>query len=163
MRTSLGWTAVDVFGLAPLPERPSANYRRLARCYLMGLVWLLKGRPVVTLTAETAAIQPLLAGSSHIAGPGLGRVMEPIRAELSGNNTPRRLAAHVVEEAEELVENWDAAVSDDWGLVAKTELQKLLAEMQRSLATASPTAWPAGLIPAARCFGSARMIAIDRS
>jgi hypothetical protein len=54
---ALGWTAVDLFGLAPVPERPTANYRRLARYDLTGLIWLLKGRPVVALTGDSAAIQ----------------------------------------------------------------------------------------------------------
>jgi hypothetical protein len=54
---ALGWTAADLFGLGPVPERPAANYRRLSRYDLTGLVWLLRGRPVVALTAGTAAIQ----------------------------------------------------------------------------------------------------------
>jgi hypothetical protein len=54
---ALGWTTADLFGLAPVPERPVANYRRLSRYDLTGLVWLLKGRPVVALTDATAAIQ----------------------------------------------------------------------------------------------------------
>ena len=40
-----------------MPERPTANYRRLARYDLTGLIWLLKGRPVVALTGDSAAIQ----------------------------------------------------------------------------------------------------------
>src|SRR5262245_53620908 len=28
---SLGWTSCDLFGLAPVPDRPTANYRRLGR------------------------------------------------------------------------------------------------------------------------------------
>ena len=40
-----------------MPERPTANYRRLARYDLTGLIWLLKGRPVVALTSDSAAIQ----------------------------------------------------------------------------------------------------------
>jgi hypothetical protein len=54
---ALGWTTADLFGLSPVPERPAANYRRLSRYDLTGLLWLLKGRPVVALTATTAAIQ----------------------------------------------------------------------------------------------------------
>ena len=54
---ALGWTARDLFGLQPAPERPAASFRRLARYDHTGLVWLLHGRPVVALTAETAAIQ----------------------------------------------------------------------------------------------------------
>jgi hypothetical protein len=53
---ALDWSARDLFGLAPVPEKPSGNYRRLARYDLTGLVWLLRGRPVVALTDATAAI-----------------------------------------------------------------------------------------------------------
>jgi hypothetical protein len=54
---ALGWTTADLFELGPVPERPPANYRRLSRYDLTGLLWLLKGRPVVALTDATAAIQ----------------------------------------------------------------------------------------------------------
>jgi hypothetical protein len=54
---ALGWTSRDLFRLAPVPERPSANYQRLARYDLTGLVWLLKGRPVLALSDTSAAIQ----------------------------------------------------------------------------------------------------------
>jgi hypothetical protein len=54
---ALDWTTTDLFGLAPVPDRPPANYRRLSRYDLTGLLWLLKGRPVVALTTTTAAIQ----------------------------------------------------------------------------------------------------------
>jgi hypothetical protein len=54
---ALAWTGRDLFGLAAVPERLVANYRRLSRYDLTGLVWLLKGRPVVALTDATAAIQ----------------------------------------------------------------------------------------------------------
>lgn len=52
----LGWTADDLFGLADVPERPAPNYRRLSRYDRAGLVWLLRGRPVVTLQADKAEI-----------------------------------------------------------------------------------------------------------
>jgi hypothetical protein len=54
---ALGWSTADLFGLAPVPERPPANYRRLSRYDLTGLLWLLRGRPVVALTTTTAAVQ----------------------------------------------------------------------------------------------------------
>jgi hypothetical protein len=54
---ALGWTSADLFGLAPVPEQPATNYRRLSRYDLTGLLWLLKGRPVVALSETTAAIQ----------------------------------------------------------------------------------------------------------
>jgi len=53
----LGWTARDLFGLAAVPDKPAANYRRLSRYDETGLIWLLRGRPVVALTTDTAAIQ----------------------------------------------------------------------------------------------------------
>jgi hypothetical protein len=54
---TLGWTSRDLFGLAPVPDKPAANYRRLSRYDETGLIWLLRGRPVVALTTDTAAIQ----------------------------------------------------------------------------------------------------------
>jgi hypothetical protein len=54
---AFGWTARELFGLHTPPERPAANYRRLSRYDETGLIWLLRGRPVVALTATTAAIQ----------------------------------------------------------------------------------------------------------
>jgi hypothetical protein len=54
---ALGWTARDLFGLTPAPNQPAANYRRLSRYDLTGLIWLLRGRPVVALTEAAAAIQ----------------------------------------------------------------------------------------------------------
>ena len=50
----LGWTAGELFGLQPVPERPAANYSRLSRLDDMGLIWLLRGRPVIELTATEA-------------------------------------------------------------------------------------------------------------
>ena len=44
------------------PERAAASYWRLAIYEHTGLVWLLQGRPVVALTAETAAIQTASGG-----------------------------------------------------------------------------------------------------
>jgi hypothetical protein len=49
--------ARELFGLHPVPERPATNYDRLARYDSTGLVWFLRGRPVIALTAPTAAIQ----------------------------------------------------------------------------------------------------------
>jgi hypothetical protein len=39
---ALGWTARELFGLHPVPERPTGNYQRLARYDSTGLVWLLR-------------------------------------------------------------------------------------------------------------------------
>jgi hypothetical protein len=53
----LEWTASDLFGLHQVPENPAPSYRRLSRYDETGLVWLLRGRPVVALTGTTAAIE----------------------------------------------------------------------------------------------------------
>jgi len=54
---SLGWTSADLFGLHTPPDRPHPSYRRLSRYDATGLIWLLQGRSVVALTADTAAIE----------------------------------------------------------------------------------------------------------
>jgi hypothetical protein len=54
---ALGWTARDLFGLHIPPEQPHPSYQRLSRCDELGLVWLLSGRPVVALTATSAAVE----------------------------------------------------------------------------------------------------------
>lgn len=54
---ALGWDARDLFGLPPVPDKLVAGYRRLSRVELVGLIWLLRGRPVVALTATGAAIR----------------------------------------------------------------------------------------------------------
>jgi hypothetical protein len=54
---ALGWTARDLFGLHKPPERPHQSYRRLSRYDETGLIWLLNGREVTALTADTAAIR----------------------------------------------------------------------------------------------------------
>jgi hypothetical protein len=54
---ALGWTARDLLGLQAIPEHPAPSYRRLSRYDATGLIWLLKGRPVVALTDATAAIE----------------------------------------------------------------------------------------------------------
>src|SRR5262249_12169399 len=54
---ALDWTARDVFGLHRVPAKPAPNYPRLSRYDETGLIWLLRGRPVVALTANTAAIE----------------------------------------------------------------------------------------------------------
>jgi hypothetical protein len=53
---ALGWTAEDLFGLHDPPEQPGPSYRRLSRYDVIGLIWLLHGRPVVALTADCAVI-----------------------------------------------------------------------------------------------------------
>jgi hypothetical protein len=53
----LGWTARDLFGLAPIPDKPHPSYRRLSRYDETGLIWLLRGRQVLALTEITAAVE----------------------------------------------------------------------------------------------------------
>jgi hypothetical protein len=52
-----GWTVPELFGLHPVSERPAANCSRLARLDDLGLLWILRGRPVVALTAKEAIIR----------------------------------------------------------------------------------------------------------
>ena len=54
---ALGWDARDLFGLHTPPEKPHPSYNRLSRYDGTGLIWLLQGRPVVALTADTASIK----------------------------------------------------------------------------------------------------------
>jgi hypothetical protein len=54
---ALGWTARDLFGLHEPPSIPHPTYQRLARYDCTGLIWLLRGCPVVALTQATAAIK----------------------------------------------------------------------------------------------------------
>ena len=54
---AFGWTARELFGLHTPPERPAATYCRLSRYDDTGLIWLLRGRPVIALTETIAAIQ----------------------------------------------------------------------------------------------------------
>jgi hypothetical protein len=54
---ALGWTARELFGLHTPPDDPAPSYRRLSRYDATGLIWLLEGREVTALTADTAAIR----------------------------------------------------------------------------------------------------------
>jgi hypothetical protein len=54
---ALGWRDNDLFGLHNVPDTPAPSYRRLSRRDQSGLIWLLRGRPVVALTTGAAAIQ----------------------------------------------------------------------------------------------------------
>jgi hypothetical protein len=54
---ALGWTVRELFGLAAVPDKPHPRYRRLSRYDETGLIWLLRGRPVLVLTESTAAIE----------------------------------------------------------------------------------------------------------
>jgi len=74
---ALGWTAEELFGLHEPPSNPHPSYDRLARYDCKGLVWILEGRPVLALTADTATIR-YKSGSTttyrKLNKPGLGPV-----------------------------------------------------------------------------------------
>jgi hypothetical protein len=61
--SNLNWTNRDLFGLHKPPEQPHPSYRRLSRYDCVGLVWLLDGRQVVALTADTATIKNQTTGT----------------------------------------------------------------------------------------------------
>lgn len=73
---ALNWTSADLFGLHDPPANPHPNYNRLSRYDCTGLVWLLQGRKVTALTADTAAIQNPTTGNVTVYRrhnkPGLG-------------------------------------------------------------------------------------------
>jgi hypothetical protein len=54
---ALRWTDRDLLGLHPIPQKPLRNYQRLSRYDETGLIWLLRGQPVLALTEGTAAIK----------------------------------------------------------------------------------------------------------
>jgi hypothetical protein len=54
---AFGWTERELFGLHPVPEQPAPNYSRLSRLDHTGLIWLLRGRPVIALTAAEAVMR----------------------------------------------------------------------------------------------------------
>jgi hypothetical protein len=54
---ALGWTDDDLFGLHEPPAKPHSTYSRLSRYDALGLLWLLRGRRVVAISATTAAIE----------------------------------------------------------------------------------------------------------
>lgn len=58
----LGWTVQELFGLHAIPAKPHPSFQRLARYNSTGLIWLLQGRPVVKMTADTAAIRAASGG-----------------------------------------------------------------------------------------------------
>lgn len=54
---ALGWSDRELFGLHDPPTQPQPSYSRLSRYDCTGLLWLLQGRRVVALAADTAAIE----------------------------------------------------------------------------------------------------------
>ena len=56
-------TAPDLFGLHTPPAKPHPSYSRLSRYDCTGLCWLLQGKAVIALTADTATIKNLISGN----------------------------------------------------------------------------------------------------
>jgi hypothetical protein len=54
---ALGWTNADLFGLHQPPDKRHQSYNRLSRYDATGLCWLLGGREVIAITADTASIK----------------------------------------------------------------------------------------------------------
>jgi hypothetical protein len=50
-------------GLCHIPANPRPFFDRLSRYDLTGLIWLLRGRPVVSLTTDSAAIRTVSGGA----------------------------------------------------------------------------------------------------
>jgi hypothetical protein len=79
--TALGWVDPDVFRLPPVPPNPHPSWRRLARVDQLGLVWLTQGRPVTSITAESATIATPRGGSVAFYRPN-----QPASRLLTDNN-----------------------------------------------------------------------------
>ena len=54
---ALGWDARDLFGLDTPPADPHPSYSRLSRYDNTGLCWMLQGKEVIAITADTATIK----------------------------------------------------------------------------------------------------------
>jgi hypothetical protein len=54
---ALGWDSRDLFGLDIPPADPRPSYSRLSRYDNTGLCWLLQGKEVIAITADTATIR----------------------------------------------------------------------------------------------------------
>jgi hypothetical protein len=54
---TLGRARLRLSHLHPVPEQPAGNYSRLSRLDHTGLIWLLRGRPVIALTAAEAVMR----------------------------------------------------------------------------------------------------------
>jgi hypothetical protein len=78
---AFGWTEHELFGLHPVPEQPAANYSGLSRLDQTGLIWLLRGRPVVMLTA-TEAVMRCQSGATLV----YRRQKEPVPELLSDSD-----------------------------------------------------------------------------
>jgi hypothetical protein len=81
---AFGWRGQELFGLHTAPDRPAANYSRLSRYDETGLIWLLRGRPVIILTATEAVMR------CHSGATLTYRRNEPVAltAEIAKRTTP---------------------------------------------------------------------------
>jgi hypothetical protein len=84
---ALGWTARELFALPDVPERPAANYDRLARLDGMGLVWLLRGRPVIVLTV-TEIVTTVAIVTPAAAKIANAEIATPVVAVIATRATP---------------------------------------------------------------------------
>jgi len=79
---ALGWSSADLFRLHTPPEKPHPSYQRLSRYDCTGLIWLLEGRRVVALTADTASIRNPKTGNVTVYRkhnkPALGPVSDSL-------------------------------------------------------------------------------------
>ena len=77
---TLGWTSADLFGLHQPPDKPHPSYSRLSRYDATGLIWLLKGREMIALTADAASVRnPDTGGITsyrRFNKPALGRALD---------------------------------------------------------------------------------------
>jgi hypothetical protein len=75
---AFGWDSRDLFGLDIPPADPHPSYSRLSRYDNTGLCWLLQGKDVIAMTADTATIRNPRTGAITIYRrsnkPGLGPV-----------------------------------------------------------------------------------------
>jgi hypothetical protein len=63
---ALGWDSRDLFGLDIPPADPHPSYSRLSRYDNTGLCWLLQGKEVIAMTADTATIRNSRTGAITI-------------------------------------------------------------------------------------------------
>jgi len=60
---ALNWSPAALFGLHQPPEQPHLSYSRLSRRDATSLCWLLQGKEVIALTADTATIRNPATGN----------------------------------------------------------------------------------------------------
>jgi hypothetical protein len=59
----LGWTSTDLLGLVPVSANAPPSFSRMSRVDQTGLIWLLQGRRVTSLSETEATIRNLTTGS----------------------------------------------------------------------------------------------------